>query len=154
MAGASSPPRPPAAISNLPPQSRRRIVGATDGGRTRPWRPSRVQPVASIPYVGRLLQRYASEVVPRKRGADREVYMLRVILRHPIGRISMHRLTATEIVNYRDHRPSLVKSDTVRRELAIVRYCLEVARNEWGFVMSSNPVQPRTLPGMFFVICS
>src|SRR5262249_41487020 len=93
-----------------------------------------------------LLQRYASQVVPRKRGADRELYMLRVILRHSIAGVSLHRLTTAEIANYRDHRLSLVKADTVRRELAVVRHCLEVARNEWGFVLPSNPVQQVKLP--------
>lgn len=34
-----------------------------------------------------LLKRYAAEVVPRKRSADREVYLLRVILRHPRVRV-------------------------------------------------------------------
>jgi integrase len=34
----------------------------------------------------------------------------------------------------------------VRRELAIVGHCLEVARKEWGFVLPSNPVQQVKLP--------
>ena len=93
-----------------------------------------------------LLRHYEAEVVPRKRGADREVYMLRVILRHPIAQKSLHLLTATEIAKYRDHRLVLVKSDTVRRELAIVRHCIEVARKEWGFVLPSNPVQQVKMP--------
>jgi integrase len=93
-----------------------------------------------------LLKRYAAEVVPRKRSADREVYLLRVILRHPIARVSLHRLTASEIAKYRDQRLSSVKADTVRRELAIVRHCLEVARNEWGFVLPTNPMQQVKLP--------
>jgi hypothetical protein len=42
-----------------------------------------------------LLRRYEAEVVPRKRSVDREVYMLRVILRHPIARVSLHLLTTT-----------------------------------------------------------
>jgi hypothetical protein len=86
-----------------------------------------------------LLRRYEAEVVPRKRSADREVYMLRVILRHPVARVSLHLLTTTEIAKYRDYRLALVKSDAVRRELAIVRHCIEVARKEWGFVLPSNP---------------
>jgi hypothetical protein len=77
-----------------------------------------------------LLRRYEAEVVPRKRSADSEVYMLRVILRHPVAQMSLHLLTTTEIAKYRDHKLALVKSDTVRRELAIVRHCIEVARNE------------------------
>jgi hypothetical protein len=65
-----------------------------------------------------LLRRYEAEIVPRKRGADREVYMLRVILRHPVARASLHLLTTAEIAKYRDDRLALVKGDTVRRELA------------------------------------
>jgi integrase len=93
-----------------------------------------------------LLKRYGAEVVPRKRSADREVYMLRVILRHPVARVSLHLLTAAEIAKYRDHRLTLVKGDTVRRELAIIRHCIEVARNEWGFALPSNPVQQVKMP--------
>ena len=93
-----------------------------------------------------LLERYANEVVPRKRGANREAYMLRVILRHAIAQVSLHRLTAAEIANYRDHRLSLVKADSVRRELAIVRHCLAIARDEWNFRLPSNPVQQVKLP--------
>ena len=93
-----------------------------------------------------LLKRYADEVVPRKRGAGREIYMLRVILRHPLAHLSLHQLKAAEIAKYRDHRLSVVKGDTVRRELSIVRHCLEVARNEWGFVLPSNPVKQVKMP--------
>src|SRR5258708_13243181 len=39
-----------------------------------------------------LLERYADTVVPRKRGVNRELYMLRLILRHPISRLSLPRL--------------------------------------------------------------
>ena len=72
--------------------------------------------------------------------------MLRVILRHPVGRVSLHLRTTTVIAKYRDHRLALVKSDTVRRELAIIRHCIEVARNEWGFVLPQNPVQQVKMP--------
>ena len=93
-----------------------------------------------------LLERYAATIVPRKRSADRERYMLRVVLRHPMARLSLHRLTPAEVARYRDDRLVAVSGDTVRRELAIVRHCLEVARSEWGFVMSVNPVRQVKLP--------
>jgi len=93
-----------------------------------------------------LLQRYAATIVPRKRAGDRELYMLRVILRHPMARLSLHRLTPAEVAKYRDDRLAVVSSDTVRRELAIVRHCLEVARTEWGFALKSNPVHQVKLP--------
>jgi integrase len=93
-----------------------------------------------------LLERYAGKVVPRKRAADRELYMLRVVLRHPLSRLSLHRLTPAEVAKYRDERLAVVTSATVRRELAIVRHCIQIARNEWGFVLPSNPVDQVKLP--------
>jgi len=96
--------------------------------------------------LAQLLERYSATVVPRKRGAHRERYMVRVVLRHPLGRLSLHRLTPVEIAKYRDDRLATVTGATVRRELAIVRHCIQVARNEWGFVMPSNPVDQVKLP--------
>jgi integrase len=93
-----------------------------------------------------LLERYGATVVPQKRAADRERYMIRVVLRHPLAQLSLHRLTPAEIARYRDDRLAVVSGDTVRRELAIVRHCLEVARREWGFVLPSNPVHQVKLP--------
>jgi integrase len=96
--------------------------------------------------LGDLLERYAAVVVPRKRSADREHYMLRVVLRHPMARLSLHRLSPVEVARYRDDRLAAVSGDTVRRELAIVRHCLEIARHEWGFVLPVNPVRQVRLP--------
>jgi integrase len=93
-----------------------------------------------------LLERYAATIVPRKRSGDRERYMLRVVLRHPMARLSLHRLNAAEVARYRDDRLAVVSGDTVRRELAIVRHCLEVARSEWGFSLPVNPVRQVKLP--------
>jgi integrase len=93
-----------------------------------------------------LLERYAATIVPRKRAADRELYMLRVVLRHPLARLSLNRLTPAEIAKYRDERLETVTGGTVRRELAIVRHCLQVARNEWGFALPSNPIDQIKLP--------
>jgi hypothetical protein len=96
--------------------------------------------------LAQLLERYSTTVVPRKRSADRERYMLRVVLRHPIACLSLHRLTPAEIARYRDDRLEMVSGDTVRRELAVVRHCLEVARHEWGFALPVNPVRQVKLP--------
>src|SRR5690606_35267983 len=43
------------------------------------------------------------------------------------------------IVAYRDQRLTVVKAGTVRRELALLRHCLEVARKEWGILICKNP---------------
>jgi integrase len=96
--------------------------------------------------LAQLLERYVCSVVPRKRGADRERYMVRVVLRHPLARLSLHTLRPTEIARYRDERLAVVTGSTVLRELCIVRHCLEIARTEWGLVLPSNPVDLVQLP--------
>jgi integrase len=96
--------------------------------------------------VGDLLERYRQTVTPCKRGANREQYKLRVLLRHPIAQLSLDRLTANEIASFRDGRLAVVKADTVRRELAILHHCLRLACDEWGIPMHSDPIAQIRLP--------
>nr|WP_246681686.1 site-specific integrase [Methylobacterium sp. L1A1] len=50
------------------------------------------------------------------------------------------------VASYRDLRLQVVSGDAVRRELSILRHCLEVARKEWGTPLSTNPVHGIALP--------
>jgi hypothetical protein len=84
-----------------------------------------------------LLERYRDTVTPRKRGAAQ----LRILLAHPIAQQSLERLSAAEVAAYRDERLSVVTAGTVRRELAVLRHCLEIARNEWGIGLPGNPLR-------------
>jgi integrase len=93
-----------------------------------------------------LLTRYENEITPRKRGADRERFKLRVLRSHDIGRATLDKLTGAMVATYRDDRLKAVTSGTVRRELAILQHCLEVARKEWGIALPANPVRQITLP--------
>jgi integrase len=93
-----------------------------------------------------LLERYRQTVTPSKRGANREHYKLRVLLRHPIAHLSLDRLTATQIAAFRDQRLTFVQPDTVRRELAILQHCLSVAKKEWDIPLGANPVREVRLP--------
>ena len=93
-----------------------------------------------------LLERYRDTVTPRKRGAVQERYKLRVLLAHPIAQQSLERLSAAEVAAYRDERLSVVTAGTVRRELAVLRHCLEIARNEWGIGLPGNPLRQLELP--------
>jgi TPR repeat protein len=93
-----------------------------------------------------LLERYRDTVTPRKRGAAQERYKLRVLLAHSIAQQSLERLTAAEIAAYRDQRLAVVAGGTVRRELAVLQHCLEVARNEWGVRLTQNPLDQIELP--------
>jgi len=86
-----------------------------------------------------LLNHYQDVITPLKRGADRERFKLRIIQRHPVAAIPLCRLKSTHIAQYRDDRLQNVTSGTVRRELAVLRHCIEVARREWSVHFPSNP---------------
>ncbi|RUX52120.1 site-specific integrase [Mesorhizobium sp. M4A.F.Ca.ET.050.02.1.1] len=95
-----------------------------------------------------LLRRYETAISVRKRGADRESFKIRVLLRSPMAGLPLSKLTSTMIAAYRDQRLATVKPATVRRELALLRHCLEVARREWGIPLSRNPFEGVKLPSV------
>jgi len=93
-----------------------------------------------------LLRRYRDMVTPAKRGAEPERYRLKTLLAHGLAQITLNKLSPAAIAQYRDDRLKLVQPGSVRRELAILQHCLELARREWGIPLSNNPVRQITLP--------
>lgn len=93
-----------------------------------------------ITSLAELCWRYSKEILPRKRGADREYYFIQTILRHPLASLSLARLSSAEIADYRDTRLQSVQSASVCRELAVLRHILETARIEWAYPFAVNPV--------------
>ncbi len=87
-----------------------------------------------------MLERYEATVTPLKKGEASERYRLRSLQNHPITRLSLDKLTPSMVTTYRDDRLRSVSPSSVRRELAILQHCLEVARNEWGVALQQNPV--------------
>lgn len=104
-----------------------------------------VQKQTSTP-LSDLLFRYQKEITPKKRGADAEKYRLKTLLQHEIARIPVRKLTASAVARYRDQRLQVVSSSSVRRELVILRHCLEVARKEWDAPLKENPVHNIQVP--------
>jgi len=96
--------------------------------------------------VGSLLQRYEAEVTSGKRGQRFEASRIRTFLRSPLANVAAHRLTASMVATHRDERLKAVKGETVRRELTVLRHCIEIARKEWGVPFIGNPVRQITLP--------
>ncbi|MER2197205.1 site-specific integrase [Methylobacterium brachiatum] len=96
--------------------------------------------------IGALLQRYEAEITSGKRGQKFEASRIRTFLRSSLARVAAHRLTPSMVAAYRDDRLKSVKGDTVRRELTVLRHCIEVARKEWGAPFIGNPVRQTTLP--------
>jgi integrase len=97
-------------------------------------------------YLRDLLDRYEAEIVYRKRGARQEIYKVRLLARSPLGALSLSKVSSSAIAAYRDRRLDEVSPGTVRRELAILRHCLEVARREWAIPLGRNPVGGIQLP--------
>lgn len=106
---------------------------------------SNVQSLKST-TVGDLLTRYRDNVTPVKRGAGPERYRLGTLLAHPLSRIALNKVSPAAIAEYRDDRLQVVQSGSVRRELAILQHCFEVAKREWDLPLSANPVQQIAMP--------
>lgn len=96
--------------------------------------------------LGDLLKRYGETITPRKRGAGPETYRLRTLMAHRIAKLSLSALKPNAIVTYREDRLAKVQPGTVRREMAILQHCLEIARREWGYPIRPNPMDEVSLP--------
>jgi integrase len=92
-----------------------------------------------------LLARYRDEITPTKRGALQERYRIDQLLAHRIAGLPLEKLTPATIANYRDERLRHVKGVTLRREFALLRHVIEIARKEWDFPIA-NPVATVKLP--------
>jgi integrase len=79
-------------------------------------------------------------VTPLKKGEASEKYRLRVLRNHPIARFSLDKLSPNVVSGYRDDRLKCVSPPAMRRELAVLQHCLEVAKNEWGVAPQQNAV--------------
>lgn len=91
--------------------------------------------------VGELLERYRKDVIPAKRGASREVFMVNVLARAAFSSLRADKLTPREIRIHRDKRLTTVGPATVVRELGLLQHAFELARKSWGYDGLTNPVK-------------
>ncbi len=100
--------------------------------------------------VADLLCRYRDTVVPKKRGADVETFILNAFLRDDgIARLSLSELSPLHLSRYRDERLERVKPVTLSRKLGIIQHAFEIARNEWGIPLLENPLARVKKPSQF-----
>jgi len=95
--------------------------------------------VASAMVFGDVLDRYAKEVSPGKRGERWEVVRLEKIKRDPIARVQLGDLTAVDFSSWRDARLKEVAPGSVRREMILLSGVLTVARRDWKLI-PANPM--------------
>jgi integrase len=88
--------------------------------------------------LGDLLKRYRERVTPTKRGRRNEEYLLLAIERHRVATINLARLSAADLVEYRDERLSEVSTGTVQRGVAIIITAINHARREWGLPIKTE----------------
>ncbi len=91
--------------------------------------------------VGELLSRYRLTVVPRKRCAASEAYLVAAMERREIARLQVGILTTGNVAAYRDMRLREIGPAGVARELRLLQHALETARTAWGFTGLVNPVK-------------
>lgn len=93
-----------------------------------------------------LLARYLAEVTPDHKGAEPESYRLRALMRLPMAKLTLDRMTPAVICEWRDSRKKVVKGDTVRREMNLLSGVFSHARSEWHLPLT-NPVEGLHRPG-------
>jgi integrase len=96
--------------------------------------------------LGHLLERYAKEISPHKKGGDGEILRIRKLRTDPLAQYKIVALSSKVVAEYRDRRlagdskSKPVSGSTVNRELTLIGHVLSVARKEWGVHIETNPV--------------
>lgn len=88
---------------------------------------------------GAVMERYAREVSPGKRGARWEIVRLERFRRDRIAEIAVGELRPGDFADWRDRRLREVAPGSVKREMNLMSSVLSIARKEWGLI-SANPM--------------
>lgn len=86
------------------------------------------------------LERYASEIVPLKKGAARDLVRVKFWQREPLAKKSIGTIKQADVAKWRDARiASGLSGSTVKKDLALLSHVFTIAIKEWGFPLT-NPV--------------
>lgn len=92
------------------------------------------------------IERYRSEVTPKKKGASQEQSKLNVLSRSHLAECFMINIRSKDVADYRNHRLSQVSANTVRNELNLLSAIFETCRKEWGMEALQNVVKDVSRP--------
>lgn len=92
-----------------------------------------------------VLDRYARERSPAKRGHRWEVYRLEKMARDPIGRVRLGKLAAADFADWRERRLREIAPGSVRREMTLLSAVLNVAVKEWQ-LLPRSPIKGVSQP--------
>ena len=108
--------------------------------------PALARTAKNRPTIRELLERYGQTISVKKRGASQERYVIQALNRTFFADYPVDKVSGGDLARHRDERLKTVKPGTVRRELALLRHCLEIARREWGIPIGRNPFLDIKLP--------
>lgn len=100
--------------------------------------------------LGDLLERYAEEVSPKKKGVKWEQTRIQWFLRQKIAGTRLSDLSSSALAAWRDSRLKQVSGETIRRDVALLSHALSVAKKEWNWLDEnplSNVSRPKGNPG-------
>jgi len=95
--------------------------------------------VAARMTFGEVLERYAQEVSPSKRGRRWEETKVNRLRRDPIWSVRLGDLDAATFADWRDNRLTEVSAATVLREMNFLSAVMSCARRDWGLI-GANPL--------------
>lgn len=87
-----------------------------------------------------ILERYRDEVIPEKRGAEVETYIINAFLRQPLNNLTLAQITPAHFTAYREKRLKDVAPVTINRELGVIRHAFDTAMREWDMPIRENPL--------------
>tara|TARA_R100000365_G_C2746816_1_gene76258 strand:- start:4013 stop:5101 length:1089 start_codon:yes stop_codon:yes gene_type:complete len=90
--------------------------------------------------LGKLVERYRDEVLPRMKGGTNETINLNAILRHPICKKSLAELGTKDFAKFRDDKLQTVTAKSLQRILSPIKHLLNMAKDEWGYPLRENPL--------------
>ncbi len=87
------------------------------------------------------LERYSREVTPLKKGASKELSVIRKLQAHDLAPRFMATIRGADIAVYRDHRLKESAPKTVLNEMALLSHLFNTAIREWRMESLRNPVE-------------
>ena len=96
--------------------------------------------------LGKLLERYSSEITPTKRASAIEALRIEKIKRSWISEIPLTDLKSFHLAKYRDERLKEVQGNATTRDLSLISDAINRATKEWNIRLIENPVKQVTKP--------
>ena len=85
-----------------------------------------------------LITRYRDEITPTKKGARSEIYKLNFLIRQPIARTKVLRLSSRMLIEFKNELRRTRAPATVNKYIHYIYTVWETARLNWGIILPQN----------------